>query len=170
MNHPMVKGSTGSLGWPMGKEKGKRDKWVVLIGITKVIKGALLILVAFGALKLIHKDAAEQITRWLNSLYVDPHSHFFQKMLGKISGLDTKKLIWASAGTFLYAGQVLTEGIGLLMRKRWAEYFTVFITGSFIPFEIYELVKEFNAFKVVVTIANAAIVVYLVWRLKTNKK
>ena len=153
----------------MGKQKGKGDKWVIVIGITKLVKGALLIAMAFGALKLLHKDAAEEVKRWLQALYVDPDSHFFQKILGKISGLDTKKLIWASIGTFVYAGLFLTEGIGLLMRKRWAEYFTVFITGSFIPFEIYELVKEFNAFKAVVTIANAAIVAYLIYRLKTEK-
>jgi uncharacterized membrane protein (DUF2068 family) len=154
----------------MGKEKGKGDKWVMVIGITKLVKGVLLIAMAFGALKLLHKDASEEITRWLQALYVDPNSHLFQKIIGKISGLDTKKLIWASIGTFVYAALFLTEGIGLLMRKRWAEYFTAFITGSFIPFEIYELVKEFNAFKVVVTIANVAIVVYLVYRLKTKKK
>jgi uncharacterized membrane protein (DUF2068 family) len=153
----------------MGKQKGKGDKWVILIGITKLVKGVLLIAMAFGALKLLHKDASKEITRWLEALYVDPNSHFFQKILGKISGLDTKKLIWASIGTFVYAGLFLTEGIGLLLRKRWGEYVTVFITGSFIPFEIYELVKEFNAFKVVVTIGNVAIVAYLIYRLKTKK-
>src|SRR4051812_22413331 len=116
-NHPMVTEKAEGVGWLMGREKGKRDKWIVLIGITKVVKGALLVLVAFGAPKLIHKDAAEQITRWMKGLYVEPNSHVFQKMLGKISGLDTKKLIWASVGTFVYAGLFLTEGIGLLMRK-----------------------------------------------------
>jgi uncharacterized membrane protein (DUF2068 family) len=153
----------------MGREKGKGDKWVILIGITKLVKGVLLLGLGFGALKLLHKDAAEQISTWLQALYVDPNSHFFQKILGKISGLDTKKLIWASVGTFVYSGLFLTEGTGLLLRKRWGEYFTVIITGSFIPFEIYELTKAFNTVKVVVTILNAAIVVYLVWRLKTKK-
>ena len=73
-------------------------------------------------------------------------------------------------GTLVYAALFLTEGIGLLLEKVWAEYFTVIVTSSFLPLEIYELIKKFNGFKVAVTIANAAIVAYLIWRLKHKKK
>ena len=38
------------------------------------------------------------------------------------------------------------------------------------PLEIYELVKEFNVFKVLLLIANAAVVVYLIWRLKHRRR
>jgi uncharacterized membrane protein (DUF2068 family) len=53
-----------------------------------------------------------------------------------------------------------------LLMKRWAEIFTIIITGSFIPLEIYHLVTHFSAMKIVVIIVNAAIVAYLIWRLK----
>ena len=42
-------------------------------------------------------------------------------------------------GTFLYALLYLVEGIGLLLKKHWAEYFTVVATGLFIPVEIWEV-------------------------------
>jgi uncharacterized membrane protein (DUF2068 family) len=158
------------LDYRMARNRGERDKWVIFIGIAKLIKGLLLLAVGIGALKLLHKDAAAEVTRWLHRLYADPNGHFFHKVLGKLSGLDTRKLLWGTLATFVYASLFLTEGIGLLLRKRWAEYFTVVVTGSFIPLEIYELAKEFNGFKLAVTIANAAIVAYLVRRLKTKKR
>ena len=154
----------------MARNKGKGDKWVILIGAAKLLKGVLLVAVGIGALKLLDKDLAARVTGWLQQAYADPTNHFFHKLLGKLSGLDTKKLIWGSVVTFIYAGLFLTEGLGLLFRKRWAEYFTIVVTGSFIPFEIYELVKHFSAVKMAVTIANAAIVVYLLIRLKKSKK
>jgi uncharacterized membrane protein (DUF2068 family) len=45
-----------------------------------------------------------------------------------------------SVGTFFYGGLFATEGIDLLLRKRWAEYFTIITTSLFIPLEIYEIV------------------------------
>ena len=37
--------------------------------------------------------------------------------------------------------------MGLLLRKHWAEYFTIITTGLFIPLEIYELVRHFTVTK-----------------------
>ncbi len=50
-------------------------------------------------------------------------------------------------GTFLYAGLFLIEGTGLLLRKHWAEYFTIITTGLFIPLEVYELARHFTVVK-----------------------
>ena len=51
-------------------------------------------------------------------------------------------------GTFLYALLYLIEGIGLLLRKHWAEYFTVIMTGLFIPLEIYEVARKVTTIRV----------------------
>ena len=47
------------------------------------------------------------------------------------------------AGPRTYPGRLfVVEGIGLLLHKRWAEYFTVITTGLLMPIEIYELVHR----------------------------
>ena len=152
----------------MAKEQGRTDRWVAVIGITKLLKGLLLVGVAIGALKLLQKDLGQEINHWIERLNVDPNNYYMRKVLAKISGLDVRQLMLASVGTLFYAGLFLTEGIGLLLRKRWAEYFTLIVTGSFLPLEVYELIKHFHAVKLVVTIGNVAIVIYLIGKLRSR--
>jgi uncharacterized membrane protein (DUF2068 family) len=71
-------------------------------------------------------------------------------------------------GTFLYAGLFATEGIGLLLRKRWAEYFTIVTTSGLIPLEIYEIALHFTVTKLVVVFVNALIVWYLAARVRSH--
>jgi uncharacterized membrane protein (DUF2068 family) len=151
-------------------EQGKRNKWVTLIGILKLFKGIALVVLAVGLLKLLHKDVAETLTRWIERLNADPNNQYFQKILQHLDGLNSRKLALATIGTLFYAALFLTEGIGLLLRRRWGEYFTVIVTGSFLPLEVYELTKKFNAPKLIIIIINVAIVWYLVWRLRSHKR
>jgi uncharacterized membrane protein (DUF2068 family) len=51
-----------------------------------------------------------------------------------------------------------------LLRRRWAEWLTVFVTASFIPLELYELSRRFGPGKLVALVLNVAIALYLVWR------
>ena len=57
-----------------------------------------------------------------------------------------------------------TEGIGLAMRRRWAEYLTVVATGLLIPYEVYELVHRPTLFKFGALVVNVGVVGYLAWR------
>src|SRR5438045_8349706 len=97
-----------------GSKKG--DKWVRLIGLLKLLKGILLVFLGIGLLKLLHKDVAEELTRWIDRLNVDPHNHYLRKLLDQVDGLNSRKLEVAGIGTFFYASVFLTEGIGLLLR------------------------------------------------------
>jgi uncharacterized membrane protein (DUF2068 family) len=57
-----------------------------------------------------------------------------------------------------------TEGVGLAMRRRWAEYLTVIATGILIPYEAYEVVHHVTLFKVGALALNLAVVGYLAYR------
>ncbi|MFL6231225.1 MAG: DUF2127 domain-containing protein [Pyrinomonadaceae bacterium] len=147
-----------------GGARRKRNKWLLLIAVFKLFKGLLLLIVGIGALSLIHTDAAEHVAGWVAVLRIDPDNHYIHRLLGKIGFMSDKQLEELSAGTFFYAGLMLTEGVGLWLHKRWAEYFTIFATGSFIPLEVYELWQHASAAKVSVLVVNIAVVAYLVAR------
>ena len=63
----------------------------------------------------------------------------------------------------------VVEGIGLLLRRVWAEYVTIVITTSFVPLEIYELVERASLAKAIALVVNIAIVAYLALRLRSTK-
>jgi uncharacterized membrane protein (DUF2068 family) len=147
-----------------------QSRGLLLIAAFKIFKGLALLAVGIGALKLLHKDVAAQIERWIELLRVDPHNHYIHWVLEKLSMLDARKLKELSVGTFFYSALFLTEGIGLALRKRWAEYFTIVSTSLFIPLEVYELAKRVTLAKGLLVLVNAGIVAYLVTELRRNAK
>jgi uncharacterized membrane protein (DUF2068 family) len=66
--------------------------------------------------------------------------------------------------SFGYAAVFLIEGVGLTLRRRWAEWLTVGVTASFVPFELYETVAHFGTGKVIALAINVAVVAYLARR------
>lgn len=143
---------------------------LILIGLFKLVKALLLIVVGIGAIHFMHRDLADTVTHWVRLLRFDPDNRHIHGFLVRIFRLTPKQLRELSVGTFLYAGLFLTEGAGLLLRKHWAEYFTIITTGLFIPLELYELARHFTWIKVAVTVVNVLIVWYLVARVRSRKK
>src|SRR5579862_7273400 len=134
---------------------------LLLIALFKLIKGLLLIFLGIGALKLLHRDLAETVSHWINILRVDPDNRFIHGIIARVLAVGPKQLKEASVGTFVYAGLLLTEGTGLLLRKRWAQYFTIITTAGLIPLEVYETNRHLTAAKIVVLMINILIVIYL---------
>jgi uncharacterized membrane protein (DUF2068 family) len=141
---------------------------LVLIGVFKLLKALLLVVVGIGAIKFLHRDLASTVNHWVQLLRVDPDNRFVHGLLVKVFRVTPKQLKELSVGTFLYAGLFATEGIGLLLGKRWAEYFTIVTTGGLIPLEVYELWRHITVAKTVVALLNVAIVGYLVRRVRSH--
>ena|SRR5438128_11589814 len=144
------------------------DRGVRLIAVFKMFKGILLLASGIGLLKLLHKDVADLVMRWINILHVDPDNRHIQNLLMRASIVNERQLKALSLGSFFYAGLLLTESSGLLLRKRWAKYFAVIVTASFIPLEIWELARRFSIAKTAVIALNVAIVWYLALRIKRD--
>ncbi len=142
---------------------------LLFIALFKLTKGILLLIVAIGAHKLLHRDVANTVAHWVDVLRVDPDNRYIHRLLTRALSVTPAQLKAASAGTFIYSGLLLTEGIGLLLRKRWAENFTIITTAGLIPLEIYEIVHHLTAAKIVVLAVNVVIVGYLILRVRSHK-
>jgi uncharacterized membrane protein (DUF2068 family) len=141
-----------------------------LIAAFKLFKGLVLLAVGIGAVKLVHKDIAFELERWADMFRVDPNNHYIHLLLERFLTLDARKLKELSVGTFFYSALLLTEGTGLLLGQRWAEYFTIIATSSFIPLEVYEIAKRVRPAKLIVLLLNLVVVAYLVIVLRRNHK
>jgi uncharacterized membrane protein (DUF2068 family) len=142
------------------------SRGLLVIAAFKLLKGLILLAVGIGALTLIDRDLAAIVEHWVNVFRVDPNNHYLHTLLERCTDLSPQRLRQLSFGTFFYAALLLTEGVGLALGKRWAEYFTIIATSSFIPLEIYEIFRHANITKVVVLLINVAVVWYLVLELR----
>ena len=153
----------------MSKRRGRG--WLVAIAAFKLIKGSALIALGVCALLLVRDGRAYTTLRHVVSqLRLDPDSRYIHRVIGKVSGLQAHRLEELSLGTFIYAAVFLTEGMGLVLRKRWAEYLTTIVTASFVPFEIYEMAREPSVLKAAGIALNLAIVVYLALGLRPGHR
>jgi uncharacterized membrane protein (DUF2068 family) len=148
------------------KSEGSTNRWLLIIGAFKIVKGLLLVATGIGALRLLHKDVAEVVAHWIEVLRVDPDNRYIYALLTRALNISDRTLEEISIGTFIYAALFLTEGSGLLLGKRWAEYFTIIVTTSLLPLEFYEMIRHATITKALVILLNLAIVAYLVFRLR----
>ena len=140
--------------------KRNRNKGLLAIALFKWFKGALLLVLAFGSLKLLHRDVGEVFEGIANKLRVDPDNRYLGALLAKLNLLDDTELGALSGLTFAYSALFLTEGTGLFFEKRWAEFLTIIATASFIPLELYELFKTPSLVKSLMLVINAGIVAF----------
>ena len=137
---------------------------LVLIGLFRLSKALLLIAGGVATLKLLKPGTGEALSRWIRELPIAPGHEFLMRIAAKVTHLPPRQIEELAIAAFAYAALFIVEGTGLLMRRVWAEHVTIFATISFIPFEVYEVMKRVTATRVAFLLANIAIVIYLGWR------
>jgi uncharacterized membrane protein (DUF2068 family) len=140
---------------------------LVAIGILKLVKSALLFVLGIGLIHWRQQDLGQVASYWINTLWVS--RPYFDRMISRLSSLDERAIEEVAAGSFIYSALLLIEGIGLCRRKRWAEFLTVGITASLLPFEFYELFHRLSTVGVGITLLNVAILWYLIVQLMRDR-
>lgn len=152
-----------------GQAHARHDPGLLAIGLFKLAKAIFFFALGIGAIHLLHKDLGDEILRLAKELKFDPESRIVTLILDKVDLIDDHRLKLISFGTFAYSALALTEGIGLMLEKVWAEYLTLTLTVSFLPWELYELSRHPNWFRLSLLLINLAVLWYLVWLLKQKK-
>jgi uncharacterized membrane protein (DUF2068 family) len=137
-----------------------------IIAIYKFCKVALLTAIGLGALRLVQPDVAAWADRMAAALALRHDRRQLGRLIAAVSGLSPYRLREFAVAAFLFAALFATEGVGLWMGKRWAEYLTVIATTLFIPLELFELSRALTATRLLAPIINLAVVVFLIYRLQ----
>jgi uncharacterized membrane protein (DUF2068 family) len=148
--------------------KNSDTRLIRLIALFKLMKAVLLIAVGLGVLHLLHRDVAGVLAHWVKTFGLDPGDRYVERVLQKAVALTPNTIRGLGVGSFFYAGLFLTEGIGLWLVKRWAEWFTVIMTSSLVPVEIYEIYRHPTVLKVLVLIVNIAVAGFLLYRIRAD--
>ncbi len=137
-----------------------------VIGILKLISGALALAVGIGLVRFLDHDPGPRAERVVIHLGLDPHNHLIHELISRLTGVDRAHLHAIRAGTYFYALLHLVEGIGLILGRDWAGYLVIVATSSLIPFEIYEIARRTTLLRVSLFVVNVGIVIYLIVTLR----
>ncbi len=139
----------------------KKAYFLKVIIAQKFIVGVIELALALGVLAFLDKDMgalAEGLAGYFN---MNTENHYVQYLIEK-AGLIGNHTIWGASGVlFLLSVLAFVEGYGLYIRRRWAEWLTVVSTSLFIPFELYEVIRDITPIKVGILVFNCAVVYYL---------
>jgi len=138
------------------------------IALYKLLKVLLLLLAAYGELRLHDASLSAKLVTWAEARPSGLEHEAVTRLLEWFSGLSESKIHALRIVTLTYAAVFAVEGIGLWMQKRWAEWLTTIVTASLIPLEVWEFFNRPNWGKAAVVIANVAIAAYLFWHVRTK--
>lgn len=141
-----------------------------VIGVYKLGKALILVAAGMVALRLSPADVAGGLVRLADRLRLDPDNRVLQAALARLSGVTERRLDAIGAGVVAYGLLYIAEGVGLLLRRRWAEYLVVVTTGFLVPYEAFEVVRGAGPLRIAVLLANLGIVAYLVTGLRRGAR
>jgi uncharacterized membrane protein (DUF2068 family) len=142
------------------------DRWLVVIGGFKLFEAALLVLLGVGVIRMLHKDLGDELTRLFLSLRFDPEGRFASFLIDRASDITPHQLKQISIAIFAHAGLDVLEGVGLILRKIWAEFVTIAVSAFFLPFEFAVLAHHVTWIRIAITGINVAVVVYLIFHVQ----
>ena len=143
------------------------DDWILrVIAIYHLLKASFFVALGFGLLDLVHQDIARMINDYLIEPFkLAPDGRFLRGLLEWASSLTPHGLRLIGCLFFFYGLIFAIEGVGLYLRKHWAEFMVVIVVSSLLPFEIYEICLNIVWWKMFVLLGNGLIVAFLVRRL-----
>ena len=151
----------------LGTIGGEHDAFIKVIIIERIVKAIVLAALGIGLLVAGRKGWLDIWASWAeDQLNLNVGRNIIVQLLLRfityIGAFNHVTILGISA--IAYAALEATEGVGLAMRRRWAEYLTVIATGILIPYEAYEVIHRVTLFKVGALLLNLAVVGYLAYR------
>jgi uncharacterized membrane protein (DUF2068 family) len=143
------------------RQRTKHNKWIVLIASYKTLQAILFALIGLGARHLLHKDVGDELGALADHLRFNPESRLVNIILDRASLLNDPILRRIGILAFAYSAVSYVEGIGLYFERVWAEYLTLIITASFLPFEIIEIYRRQTWFRFSLLAVNLLVFLYL---------
>ncbi len=145
-------------------------KGLRVVAVFEAFKGAIVLIVGFGLLSFLGRDAEVFAERLVNRLHLDPEHHYPAIFIQAAADLTNTRL-WMIAGfAAVYATVRFFETYGLWHGRRWAEWFAALSGGIYIPIEIYELFRHATWLKAAALVINVIVVAYMVWLLTENRR
>jgi uncharacterized membrane protein (DUF2068 family) len=149
----------------------RRVRYLKIIALFKIAKGALLLLLG-GSLLFLNARVAwmAAISDWAADEILLEHSKAIRFLLNRLQEVLAGGALRATAFLALfYCAVLFTEGIGVYLQKRWAEWLMICATAALIPLEIRHIWHRPGLVGFLIFLANCFIVWFLWLVLRRDK-
>jgi uncharacterized membrane protein (DUF2068 family) len=140
-----------------------------LVALYSFVKAGALVAAGLAALGMLNGRVSIAANNWLEGLALRYESRLFGRLaehaLPYLDRAHGRRLIEIAVGAFIIAAVYVVEGIGLWRCRRWAEYLTIGVSASFLPFELAGLFRHPSVALLVTFILNVIVVGFLAWQL-----
>lgn len=149
----------------------RRARYLKIIAIFKILKGVLLLGVGISLLFLNSRTQwLEKIGDWAGDELALVHSRPALYLLNRLQDVVAGgQLRFTGLVSLFYSVVLFTEGTGVYLQQRWAEFLMVFATAALIPFEVHHLWRRPTLIAGIVLAANCFIVWFLYRVLRREK-
>lgn len=149
-----------------------RVRYLKLIALFKIGKGVLLLTLGVSLLFLNARTRwLDAISDWAADEILLAHGRATVWLLNRLQAMVAGEHLRATGFLALfYSGILFTEGIGVYLQQRWAEFLMVFATAGLIPLEIRHIVHRPSLAAVTILAINCFIVWFLYRVLKREPR
>jgi uncharacterized membrane protein (DUF2068 family) len=146
-------------------------KGVRTVATLELTKGIVVALAGLGVFSMRNKDIWGITESFLEFFHVNPYNHYvgvFINLVYRISDMHLWKIALVAT---VYVALRFIEAYGLWRIRPWAEWLAIASGSIYIPFEVEDLLRRPDMFRLTVIVVNVGIVLYmLMLRLDAAKK
>jgi uncharacterized membrane protein (DUF2068 family) len=134
----------------------------VIIILFKIFKGVVFLLFGIATLRLLRAGTIPSARAIAHFLAVSPENQVIRKIAEAAREITPIQATRIAVGALVASAVFFAEASFLTARIWWSPYFTIVLTASGIPFEIWEILHRPWAFRrYLLLVVNIAILLYL---------
>jgi len=143
---------------------------VLLIGLYKLGKALVMLIVGVTALQLMHQNVVAVFDHWVRRLHLDPENRILEhQIVPHLVQMTAARLRLVGCGAFAYVVLYTVQGVGLMRERRWAEWLTVVSGLGLVPVETYGLCNHPTISRGILLGSNLAIAGFLYWHVRRKQ-
>lgn len=132
-----------------------------VVAAIEAAKGAIVLLVGFGLLGLLHRDLPALGSEVVAHLHLNPAKKYPHIFLDLVASLNDRRLCFMASMAALYSTVRFVEAYGLWRQKTWAEWLALVGGCIYVPLEIYEIRAKASIVHVSALLINLVVVLLM---------